>query len=312
MIFLKIFANLKLIPEPVKPSTRRLLNPFKINFSKVFCEDNFEKDSNNFSNNKYVSNQISKGALSSSCVSAVPSSVGRVRGRQQSERTGFSAIGSGTSSLSIKKFLLRESSANGVTETLSPIHTYNPNLKLDISLSTKLNEGVRVGKFVAARSDPITLSHTTSIEQRKQIARNLLPQADIVQLFGTLKQFDDYNLVVAEGLYKAEETETNDPNGPKELAKTGRFIAYEIYDSASGKIDPGKTFEFAVYLKDNTNFEKIELYYDTYDPEGSFNAQIGVTMPIIPTSFTAIFKKSVGTFYNGTLQTSFDLVEILK
>jgi hypothetical protein len=45
LIFLKIFANLKLIPEPVKPSTRRLLNPFKINFSKVFCEDNFEKDS---------------------------------------------------------------------------------------------------------------------------------------------------------------------------------------------------------------------------------------------------------------------------
>lgn len=270
------------------------------------------KDSNHASNNKYISNQISKGALSSSCISKIPSSAGRIRGKEQTARSGFSTIGSGTSSQNVKKFLLRESSSDGVTKTLSPIHLYNPNLKLDISLSTKLNEGVRVGKFVAARSDPITLAHTTSIEQRKQIARNLLPQADIIQLFYTLKQFDNYNIIVAEGLYKAEETETNDPNGPKELAKSGRFVAYEIFDSTSGKIDPGKTFEFAVYLKDNANYESIDLYYDNYDPEGSFNAQIGVTMPTIPTSFTANFKKSVGTFYNGTLQTSLDLVEILK
>ena len=39
-----MFANRKLIPEPTKPLRRRQLNSSKINFSKVFCEDELEKD----------------------------------------------------------------------------------------------------------------------------------------------------------------------------------------------------------------------------------------------------------------------------
>ena len=139
-----------------------------------------------------------------------------------------------------------------------------------------------------------------------------MPQAEIVNIFYSLNEFTGYNLIVSEGLYKPYENEKIDDASAKGLAKTGRFVVYEVYDSITGSISYEKTFDFASYLKDNSNYEKISLYYDTFDPSGATHAQIGITMPVVPENYGVTFNKSIETVYNGKVQSNTDLIEVLS
>jgi hypothetical protein len=270
------------------------------------------KNSNNLNNSKFIQNQISRGTLSPNFAAAAPSSVGRVRNQQQTARTGVVTLGTDQLSVANKRYLPRESSSRNVYKTVIPDPQYNPQLQSDITLQTKLAKSVPISKFVSALGDSYNLDHTKSVEERKQIARNLVPQADVINIFYSLQEFNGYNLVVSEGLYKPYEKEKIDDNSPKGLARSGRFVVYEVYDANNGSLSYEKTFDFASYLKDNSNYEKISLYYDTFDPSGKTHAQIGITMPQIPETYQASFNKSIETVYNGRVQSNSDLLEILS
>lgn len=270
------------------------------------------KDKNNLDNVEFTKNQIARGKLAPTFADPAPKSVGRVRGQGQTARTGIISLGTDRSSASSKKYIPRESSSRSTLRTVMPERRYNPQLQPDVAIGTKIGKSTPISKFVAAYGDSYNFDHTTSVEERKQIARNLVPQSEIINIFYTLNEFTGYNLIVSEGLYKPYENEKIDENSPKGLAKTGRFVVYEVYDSITGSISYEKTFDFASYLKDNSNYEKLSLYYDTFDPNGSTHAQIAITMPTVPENYSVTFNKSIETVYNGKVQSNTDLIEVLS
>jgi hypothetical protein len=122
-------------------------------------------------------------------------------------------------------------------------------------------------------------------------------------------------LVVVEGLYQptdAEQAFSGWDTSINKLKSEGRAAVYELHDS-SGSIDVAKTFDLAVYLKTVTVFEKLILDYDTYDVDGSLNAQIIIVMPELSSSYEVTsggFNKDVETRYNGSIMSSSDILEI--
>lgn len=265
------------------------------------------KDSANRNNTKFTQTQIESGALSTKYPNVAPPSVGRIKSLAQSPRSGFTQIGvNNTKKSATKKFALRESSSRGTQRTLIIPTEFNPNNMTNIGPSTKLDKDISLNKFIHGAGDPA--SFPDSIEERRQLARNYIPQADVVRAFYILDQFQGCNLKVAEGYYEPGPDEKPTPNEPNDLATKGRFVAYEIYDQSTGKINLAKTFDFATYLKDNSNYEKLSLFYDEYGDD--LHGQIGVSMPEIPQNLTAVFAKEVETVYNGNLQSSSDLIEI--
>ena len=178
-----------------------------------------------------------------------------------------------------------------------------------VTAATPLNDGITIGNFLKN----ITLDHIPEVSDRIQIARNLLPQAQILKAIGdNTKRFSKHKLVVIEGLYKAdpEEQITESEDNTNFLATTGRSVVYEL--RRSNKIDNEKTFELARYLQAfHRTYNKLILDYDTQD-EGDLNVQIILEMPVIPANYDVDFKGLVETRFNNSVQATGQLIEITE
>lgn len=269
------------------------------------------KNPANLSNTKYVKYHVSNGVLAADYVKASPNKIGRIRGEGSTITTGKDFLGTGQADNYLKKFKPTQRAAKAKNRTLIVDPIYNPQMMDTINMNTRLAQGISLAKFVSCYRDSTTLSHITSQEQRKQIARNLIPHAEILKLFYSLSQFNGYNLVVAEGLYRPGEDETVSAGSIKEAAQQGRAVAYELYNS-DGEQDLEKLFDLAVYMKDNSSYERLSLQYDNFDPSGKMSGQLVIVTPNISEEFTAVFGMQIETVYNSRVQSSSDLVEILS
>lgn len=124
-------------------------------------------------------------------------------------------------------------------------------------------------------------------------------------------KFNEYRLVVAEGLYKKAPNEKIETDSINDLKSKGRAVVYELRD-LNGNIAHEKTFDLAVYWKDNLEFEKMILSYDSYNPDRSIVTQIILVMPEIIPAWTVSYKNEIQTMYNNNVQTNGELVEILN
>lgn len=125
---------------------------------------------------------------------------------------------------------------------------------------------------------------------------------------GNTDIFNDVRLVVSEGLYRRNLTaDIGDTN--MEDKAFGRLVYYQVI-GRDGKIDFEKTFEVAEYWKDYINFDTLYLDYDSYNPDGSLTAQIGLKFPEVSATFDVNFENNIETWYNNFLQSRDELVEI--
>ena len=85
-------------------------------------------------------------------------------------------------------------------------------------------------------------------------------------------------MIVSEGIYSCRSNRNLIRDCEKK--NKGQLIYYQVINQ-EGTIDFEKTFEIAEYWKDYTTYEKIIFDYDTYNPDGSLTAQIGVEMPVV-------------------------------
>jgi len=189
-----------------------------------------------------------------------------------------------------------------------PDPIYNPNFLNDINSSTKLGPGISIIKFLGAKGSRLQFERIKF--DKFQIARNLYLHAELIKKTIVNSDFDDYRLVVAEGIYVPAEKETVTAQSVNDLKQSGRAVVYQLYGT-NGKIDFSKSFDLAVYWKDYCDYEKIILDYDTYDPSGEPSCQIVAVMPNVPESFDISFQRKVETTFNTKLQSSNELVEIL-
>ena len=185
---------------------------------------------------------------------------------------------------------------------------FNPNKQSSISASTKLGPGVTVAKFLGAYGDRTAFNHVGSNDDRKQIARQLYLQAEMMRVIqGNIELFNDVRLIVSEGIYREGPTETL--AGDTSKKNKGELVYYQVINK-NGTIDFEKSFDIAEYWKDYTNFDELRLDYDTYNPDGSLTVSIGVLMPTVDEGFNVNFKNDVKTFFNNSLQSADELVEI--
>jgi hypothetical protein len=185
---------------------------------------------------------------------------------------------------------------------------FNPNGVDNVSSATKLGPGVTIAKFLGAYGDRTAFNHVGSNDERKQIARQLYLQAEMMRVIqGNIDLFNDVRLIVSEGIYRAGPSETLVDDT---LAKSkGELVFYQVIGK-DGTIDFEKTFDIAEYWKDYTNYDELRLDYDTYNPDGTLTASIGVLMPVVDQTFKVNFKNDVRTFFNNSLQSKDELVEI--
>ena len=188
---------------------------------------------------------------------------------------------------------------------------YNPELQTNITPQTELANGITIATFLGGRGDGTTLNHFPNATDRSQIARNLYMHAYAMSTIRQSKRFENYRLIVDEGLYKAGPTETITAGSTNELAQTGRAIAYKIFNSV-GEEDLAALFDVAIYWKDFILFERLICDYDIYNPDGSLDFQLILVMPEISADWSGSFSKKLETTYNGNSQTTGELIEILS
>jgi len=192
---------------------------------------------------------------------------------------------------------------------------YNPVFQDIITSKTKLAPGIPLAKFLGGDGDPVTLTHILEDDDKLLLAKQYVLHAQVMRSINSSdasKEFKDFRLQVVEGLYRAEEGENLDvSDGVNFLMSRGFAVVYELI-GLNGKIAIEKTFDLAVYLKDNLQFDKMILDYDNYNPDNSLNAQIILIMPEIVPPWTITYKNEIETRYNNLNQTTNELLEVLR
>lgn len=195
----------------------------------------------------------------------------------------------------------------------TPDPQYNPDNQSVINARTRLAPGISMARFLGGYGDKQTMNHITSETERFNLAKQYYLHAQVIQVVSedTSEDFADYRLVVAEGLYRPAPGETLDIGSTNYYMANGQAVVYELIDE-EGNNAYEKTFDLAVYLKDNVEFDKMILDYDSYDPNGELNAQIVVIMPKIRHPWVVTFANKVETQFNNYVQSTNELVEILE
>lgn len=193
-----------------------------------------------------------------------------------------------------------------------PDPLYDPQKLRDINAGTKLGKGIPMSMFANSPGTRATLNHLSQAD-RKLIAQRLYCQVPLIEGFRANKKFNQHNLIVTEGLVKADGTESLVKGDIRELATQGRAVVYEVLNS-KGQNDPWKTFELAQYWKDNHMFQGLILHFDGIDPKPAtdlvpdesrhfyesrqYHAEIIVVMPKVDSYYRGNFERKVRTDIN--------------
>ena len=272
------------------------------------------KDPNNAANTNFIAALLKDGSISSQHNNPSPPGVNR-------SSSGTGSTGRGSSS-----------SPNFVQGTrtytkFNPDPKYNPKL-IDprglgvkaINAKTLVAEGIPISTFLSGVGGATNLGHLATFDERAALMRQLVLQAEVIKYCKlNIDLFEDFRLVVAEGVYKPlVGAPPMAPDSIPSLRQTGRAIVFELYDD-DGNIELENSFEFAEELADNLfGFDKIQLDYDKIDPaKDGVHVQITVTMPEVDEDFniigggeTAQPSFEVATTYNNTILSKTDLVEV--
>ena len=252
----------------------------------------------------FTATAVGTGAISEDYSNTTPPSVSRVRSKAPTDTIGSVPIGQQNPTQATTKF-----KPNPSVKQMLPDPIFNVNFSTNILAGTKLARGIPISKFLGGRGDPITMRHL-KFKERRPIARQLYLQAEAMKSIDTNEgKFKDHRFVVVEGLYKPAEGETLTPGSLNDLASKGRAVVYELVD-AQGKVDVQKTFDLAIYLKDNLYYDKLILDYDTLAPDKSLNAQIIIVMPEIDETYTGVYGMKIETRFNNGVQSDKEFVEV--
>jgi len=269
------------------------------------------KDPANNTNSDFINTLYAENRISEDYLKKLPTSINRSFDGEINY-TPYKNTGSTTNSVLIK--------GSPQYQPILPDKKYDP-MALDprkgvysVNLKTLLGVGIPLSTFLIGT----TLGHLATIEERQGLARQLLLQAEVIKYKKSSDQFKNYQLVVAEGVYKATAGETLTPGSVPYLAQTGRAITYEMYNE-NNISSPEVIFNFATRLATNLfGYDKIIIDYDKIDPNPAFegatiNVQVIVVMPAIDEDYNIIGaprpEMKLETRYNNQILSNTDLVE---
>lgn len=279
------------------------------------------KDPNNAANAKFIQALLKDGSIGPQHNNPSPPGM-----RRNSSGTG--SVGRSSSGPNFVK-------TTRTYTKFTPDPKFNPKLIDPRGLGAKaINAKILVGHqipistFLSGAGGATNLGHLATFDERAALMRQLVLQAQVIKYCKDHEDlFEDFRLVVAEGVYKPlVGAPPMAPDSIPSLRQTGRAIVYELYDDA-GNIEIENSFEFAEELADNLfGYDKIQLDYDKIDPDkDGVHVQITVVMPEVDEDFNIIGGKApsgdaggtltqplfeVATSYNNTVISPSDLVEV--
>jgi len=266
------------------------------------------RDANNRSNQDFIANAVATGKLNANYAVTTPPSTDRIAGRTGTQRRGAGRLGNrGTNNFA-------DFTPSGIPSNKRFVPDLNY-IILDadnVTSSTRLTDGITVSTFLSG-SGEVSNFNTTPRAERVRVARNLQANAHAMKWINnnrTNSTFSEYTLQVVEGYYVTSPTESLEAGDTKDLATKGRAVVYELINNSSGQVDKRKTFELALYLKDIIQYDKLILDYDNYNPDGSINAQIIITVPEQNENYSARFSRSIETRFNNVVQSNSDFIEV--
>ena len=196
-----------------------------------------------------------------------------------------------------------------------PDAQYDPTFQPSITGRTRLAQSITLSKFLGSYSDPNTLNHLTNAD-KLLLAKQYYLHAQVLQSINSspglrgVKGFEKFRMIVSEGYYREGPDEDLDvTDGINYLKTNGRAVVYELIGQ-DGKIAFDKTFDLAVYLKNNINYDKLILSYDSYNPDGTLHVDIVLIMPEVISPWNVTYNKIIETRFNNSVQTTGELLEI--
>ena len=272
------------------------------------------RDPNTIRNAEFIARVISEGILSPTFINQKPEGfkIGRIANDEGDPKRSLPSDKFGNADTSVK---IQFSSNQKKTKTVSPNPLYNPEQQFIrdgvINNKTELGVGIKLAKFTGGYGDPTTLTHVTDDTERVRIAKNLYLHAKFMtQVQGFLNKRNQHRLCIAEGFYKPNDGEVLEIDSLNYLQARGQVVVYEIRD-LNGQIAIQKTYDVADYIKDFVLFDKMILDYDSYNADGSLNAQIIMVMPEVDAQWSVTYNNDIETRFNNYTQTNGELVEIL-
>ena len=177
-----------------------------------------------------------------------------------------------------------------------PDFKYLPETLQKIDSRTPLCKGVLLGHFLK----DATLQGC-DLNQKKQLIRNLMPQAVIYRNLKSHKMLDGYTVKITEGIYTAERDE--DLSNKQFLLHQSRgcIVSYEFYKN--NEVDLEKTLQVAEYLRIYHLFEKATVSSDEVDPKKR-HVQLVIEMPEMNEEYNVKFNRIVVSSYNNNLISS--------
>ena len=199
---------------------------------------------------------------------------------------------------------------------LLPESQYDPTWQnKNISGRTRLSQSTTLSKFFGSYSDPNILSHLSNSD-KILLAKQYYLHAQVLQLVNSspglkgAKGFEKFRMIVSEGYYREGPNEDLDvTDGINYLKTNGRAVVYELIGQ-DGKIAFDKTFDLAVYLKNNIEYDKLILNYDSYNPDGTLHVDIILIMTEIISPWTVTYNNILETRFNNSVQATGELLEI--
>lgn len=265
------------------------------------------RDNGTLNNTEFTASQIAAGKLNPEYPTATPNSIGRVESSSPSKQTHEVFVGPAGKSVIMAKSTFTPNPSSNLK--FMPSSLYNPENAKVINAGLKLAQAVPLAKFLGGKGEKTNLNHLTAA-QRRQVARNLTPQAEAVRRINVNEgKFKDKRLIVVEGLYKKGAAEVLESDSLNQLATNGQVVVYQLL-SMDGKPDIPGMFDLAVYWKDNIQYDQLILDYDKFDPTGKLEAHVIVVQPNMPADFNTKYKKQIKTLFNGNVQSANSLVEI--
>ena len=190
---------------------------------------------------------------------------------------------------------------------------YNPNLVPFIDGDTEIAHDITLNTFLGSYGNRTSIDHITDQETRRALARQLYLHGEVLNITRNNKQFDMFNCVVAESVYRPGLQEVIIPDSISAKKIDGRTVVYQLFNS-TGQIDISASYDLALFWKDYINFQYLSLQYDLIDPTGIPGCSIVVEMPQVDESFNIVNRQDaivVDTNLNGTKFAQAELLELL-
>ncbi len=267
----------------------------------------------NRDNTAFTQKMIEQKCLDPSYTEKVPKHVGRIIGNVSQARLGQTIIGQRDLALTNTRYEPADTRQKTAVKIVLPEAQYDPNNFSKITMGTLIAKGYPISKFM---SEGENLNDLSLIE-KKTIARNLTAMVKILEIAKIPTFMKGYNTVIIFGVAKICANSHPPVNSFDDFASVGRAIGFQVVNSNTGEVSLDATYDLICYLKDNCEYRKLVLSYDTFKPnpkggDARLNATIMVSIPPIPEDYRAAFKMMIATSHNYNVQSNNDFIESLE